>query len=225
MGAKDNWRRIGAGICLVAAPLLMLVGYVIMAGLRAGPFEDELEEVKGAADRWWTGTVIELVAITLLIGAVLAVIHLCRRGGADGFGLIGGTVTMIGLAAVIAIQSLELMLWLMAQPSQDAGAMQSLAVAVDDSNRMALLFLVSLGYFLGWVILAYALYRSEMAPTWVPAVLALGVIAFVGIIPGVDALVIIGAALQLIALGYLGLQAFQSAGPWSTTPEGASNAA
>jgi hypothetical protein len=75
------------------------------------------------------------------------------------------------------------------------------------------------------VILAYALYRSEMAPTWVPAVLALGVIAFVGIIPGVDALVIIGAALQLIALGYLGLQAFQSAGPWSTTPEGASNAA
>lgn len=217
MGDKDNWRRIGAGICLVGAPLIMLVGFIFQAGLRAGPFEDAFEEVQGASDRWWTGSALGMVGLTLLIGAVLAVVHLCRRGGADGFGLIGGSVTMIGLAAVIAIQTLELMLWLMVQ-IPDPDAMRALAVAIDESNRMALLYLVSLGFFVGWLILVYGLHRSQTVPPWVPVVQAVGVVALaVGIIPGVDALVLIGAALQLVALGYLGVQAFQRAGPWSAT--------
>ena len=225
MGNRDNWRRVGAGICLVGAPLIMLVAFSIQAGLRAGSFEDSLEEVQGATVRWWTGSAVGMVGLALFIGTVLAVVHICRRGGADGFGLIGGTITMIGLVSVVAIQSLELMLFVMALPGQDPDAMRALAATVDESNRMALVYVVSLGFFVGWLILAYALHRSRTVPTWVPAVQAVGVVVFAaGIIPGVDALVLIGSALQLVALGYLGVQAFQSAGPWSATPEGVADA-
>lgn len=221
MGNKDSWRRVGAGLCLVGAPLIMLVGFSIQAGLRAGPYEDQLEEVRGATVRWWTGSAVGLVGLTLLIGTVLAVVHVCRRGGADGFGLIGGTVTLIGLVSVGAITAVELMLFVMALPGQDPDAMRTLAVTVDESNRIALLYVVSLGYFVGWLILAYALHRSRTVPAWVPAVQAVGVVLFAaGIMPGVDALVLIGSALQLVALGYLGIQAFQSAGPWSASPDG-----
>jgi hypothetical protein len=103
--------------------------------------------------------------------------------------------------------------------------MRILAATVDESSRMALVYVVSLGYFVGWLILAYALHRSRTVPTWVPAVQAVGVVVLAaGIIPGVDALVLIGVVLQLVALGYLGVQAFQSAGPWSATPEGVAEA-
>ena len=215
MGDKDGWRRIGAGICLVGAPLVILVAMLVHAGLREGPAEDALETIRGASDRWFTGVVLGLVGFTLLIGAVLAVVHLCRRGGADGWGLVGGTVTIIGLSAVIAIQSLELLLWLMSRPGQNAVAMTALAADIDGSNRLALVYLVSLGFFVGFLILAYGLYRSQTTPGWVPAVLAVGVVAFgAGIIPGIDALDIIGAALMLIALGYVGVQAFQGTGAW-----------
>lgn len=225
MGNRDSWRRVGAGICLVGAPLIMLVGFSIQAGLRAGSYEDQFEEVQGATVRWWTGSAVELVGLALLTGTVLAVVHVCRRGGADGFGLVGGTVTMIGLVSVIALTAVELMLFVMALPSQDPDAMRILAATVDESNRMALLYLVSLGYFVGWLILAYALHRSRTVPAWVPAVQAVGVVVFAaGIMPGVDALVLIGSALQLVALGYLGVQAFQSAGPWSAGPDGVANA-
>jgi uncharacterized membrane protein YhdT len=215
MGNKDGWRRIGAGVCLVGAPLIILVGVILHAGLREGPFEDALETVRGASDRWWTGSALQLVGLTLLIGAVLAVVHLCRVGGSDGYGLAGGAVTIIGLASVIAIQALEMLLFLMVQSGQDAGAMRNLAVAVDESNRFALLFVASLGFFIGWLILAYGLYRAEGVPTWVPATQAVGIVLFIGIIPGADPLVIIGVGLQLIALGFLGVQAFQHAGAWS----------
>lgn len=221
MGDRDGWRRVGAGICLVGGPLFVLLGVIAQAGLRAGPFEDALEDVKSGSDRWWTGTVLMFVGLTLLIGAVLAIVHICRRGGADGFGLIGGTITIIGMASVLAIQALENLLWLMAQPGQDAEAMQLLARSVDDSNRMGLLYLTSFGFFVGWLVLAYALYRTQTLPTWVPVTLAVGVVAFGGIIPGVDALVIIGMSLLLIALGHLGVQAFQRQPPWSSAPEDA----
>ncbi len=225
MGDKDNWRRGGAGICLVGAPLILLVGFIVQVGMRAGPFEDALEEVRDGPVRWWTGSAIGLVGITLFIGAVLAVVHVCRRGGADGLGLVGGTVTLIGLVAVVAIQGLELLLTIMALPGQDPDAMVILARSVDDSKRMAILFVVSMGYFVGWLILAFGLYRSRTVPAWLPVAQAIGVVAFAaGVIPGVDALGLIGLALQLVALGFLGVQALQSSGPWSAAPAGTADA-
>src|SRR5215207_1351550 len=78
----DDCRRRGAAACLLAAPALMLAG----------------DALRYWAGMEWAWLVMCKLAFALFVGAALGLVGL-TRGRADGAGLVGGALAVVGCLA------------------------------------------------------------------------------------------------------------------------------
>jgi len=106
-----HFRRLVAGVCMVVAPLVLLVAMVIH------PASDTNEATQVATiadnlDAWYVAHLLALISIGLMVPAVLGLMHMLREREV-AFGQLGGGLAMIGLLAFAGIIGMEMAIWQM----------------------------------------------------------------------------------------------------------------
>lgn len=217
---SHHFRKMVAGACMVAAPLLLLVVTVIHPKVDS----DEgamLANVADALDRWYAAHLLALVAVALAVPAVLGLMHMLREREV-AMGHIGGGLAMLGLLAFAGVVAIELAVWRMAEAG-DQAAMVALLTDMNESAGIALpIYLVAiLGFGLGMVALAMGLYRAHAVQPWMAGCLALGaVLLMVEQVAITNWLGIVGAAIFLVGLGSIGRMVLSEPdADWERTPE------
>ena len=180
--------RIG-GVALLAAPLLLLLGNLMRLGIGGDDNAELLAEVTGARGRFYAGTVLTLIGLAVLAGAVVRLVALARmRDGADWWALIGGGFAIVGLLASTNIVTFDIVMWLMTDSANDAAAMVALAETAEDSAGFTIAVLLpGLAFPVGLFLIAIALWRSPIAPRWAPIILAVGAVMLL-----TDAVLLVG---------------------------------
>lgn len=169
-----RFRKTVAGICMIGAPLLFLLGALVGPGVDA----DEATMGRLIADEpgaWMLSQALILTGWALFIPAVLGMVHMLReRGVAEGH--TGGAIALIGVVAAIAQSGFGLTVGRLGEISTEAAT--SALNAVADGLASFVLFALPIGVTIGGVILAWALYRNGFVAAWIAAAIGLSGLLF-----------------------------------------------
>ena len=208
MGDANNFRRTALGLCLISAPLAGLVSAFITPRFTGGMGE-ELAAIAEHTGRWLAGEFLSVITFFLFMLAVLGILHLLRHRGVV-LGHVGGGLVLLGAffhGAIIGFALVEV-------PLVESGGAQDRAVELAngmyESAAFTMILFPFLSFFVGWVLLAIALWWAQIAPFWVAATLGVAPLAeFFG--PDLVSPELM-FAFFLIALGYLGLKVLRLSG-------------
>jgi hypothetical protein len=217
----SHFRKMVAGFCMVAAPVLFLVSAIVSPKLSTDG-SDQLGLIAGHVDRWYISQVAALVGLVLFVPAILGLVHMLReRHGRIGD--VGGGLTLIGTMAVTAATGTSLVAWQAAKPGLDAGQMGRLADRLTDTaGIVAVVFIPTMLVAIGMVVLAYGLYRARVIHPVSALCLAVGAVCLdIGLGPAASvALGIVGAAIFLVGLLPIGWAVLMETDEdWEHTPE------
>ena len=205
MNDANNFRRTGAGLCLIAAPLAGLVSALITPRVTGG-MGNELATISEHTGRWLLGEFLNLISFFLFMLAALAIVQLLRHR-AVVLGHVGGGLVMLGAffhGAIIGFALVEVPL------VESGGArdrMVEFANQMYEHTAFTMILFPFLSFFLGWLLLAVAVWRAQVAPLWVAATLG---VAPLSEFFGPEALSPeLMFAFFLIALTYVGMKTFR----------------
>lgn len=122
-----NRGRIIAGVCLIAAPLVMLTGDVLRI----------------AAELIHPAYVALKLSFAFFVPAVLALVHLLGRR-ADRIGLLGGGLAVVGCLAGSGIVTASSIVHSLESASLDAPSMQAIERAMRDGGVAGLVLMYPL---------------------------------------------------------------------------------
>lgn len=219
---SHHFRKTIAGVCMIAAPLLLLVGVIVHPESKSD-VGDQLAVIANNMDAWYAAHLIIAVALVLAVPAVLGLMHMLREREV-AFGHIGGGLAMLGLLATTGIVAMEGFVgWQAgAATGSDAAAMTALFERVTETTGVVLpFFVMSYGFTVGMLFLAAGLYRARAVQSWTATMLGLGsIILAVGIGMTEDVVTIIGAAVFLVGFFQVGRMVLaESDEDWEHTPE------
>ena len=214
----ERLRRTVCGVCMVAAPLALFGSDLLWPVTHTKPTQ-VLRDATGATGRIYAATLLCIVSMCLLAGAVVGVAHLLHERR-PGLAFIGGAISMVGIVSVSAAVGWQgLFLSEAAKSGRDQAAVTSL---LDDMNdKMLPIGIGTMLLGLGLVVLAVGLFRAHVAPTWAAICVGVaGVAADIGN-PGALKPVIFAAEVLLFAgLGAVGLAVLgETDEEWAHTPE------
>lgn len=216
--ATDARRRLG-GVCLIAAPIISLVSALLTPQF-TGELAAERAAIAAHPTQWMISTFLQLIGLFLLIPGVVALTQLLRNRAVI-LGHIGSGLVVIAIyfhAAVVGFALVEVPM------VADGGAeLMAFADTMYDHPAFTMIVLPFLGFFLGWTLLAVALWRAQVAPLWVAAVTIAGAASELF---GPEALSPeLMLVLFTVAFGYLGLKLLRMPGtPSERTTEASSGA-
>ena len=199
----NNFRRTAMGLCLIAGPLTALIGGLVAPWEGTDDTVAWLQVLVENPIRGQIGAVLFYLAYVLIAVSIFGMVHLLRSravvlGHIAGALAIWGWVTMPGLL-VSDFYDLSL--------AESFGPEQG-ATIVDRTDEYVGSAIVGIPVLLGMVgllLLAVALWRAGLAPTWVPLVLVIGFAA--GFYDAYSLIFFtVWWALWLVALGYVGLK-------------------
>lgn len=197
----NNFRRTALGICLISAPLVGLISAFITPHFTGGMGE-ELVAISEHTGRWLVGEALNLISFFLFMLAVLGIVHLLRHRGVV-LGHVGGGLALLGAffhGAIIGYALVEVPL---VESGGARARMVEFANGMYESAAFMMILFPFLSFFVGWILLAIALWRARVAPLWVTATLVVAPLSeFVGPEAVSPEFMF---ALFLIGLGYLGL--------------------
>jgi len=212
-----HFRKVVAGCCLLAAPLLLLVAMVIHPD--TGTSEASL--VAAAADSpdaWYVAHLLVLVSLAVAIPAVLGLMHMLRERETS-FGHVGGGLALLGILAFTGIVAVEGFAgWQIAKGGDDAALLERL---YDSAGFVIPFVLMGFAFMLGMLVLAVGLYRAHAVQAWMALFVAIGAVLMAVAFPtAVEVLAIVGAAFLLVGLGSIGREVLgESDEDWERTPE------
>jgi hypothetical protein len=175
-------RRVGSGVSMIVAPLLLLTSSALGPPHRASQqLADELPHIAANPNRFLTFVLVSLVAQALLVPAVMGIAHLLR-GRRAILALIGMALTMVGILSYAVVHGVQLVQQQMVHAA-DQEQMIALLQRLEAGIGLKAIFLVFiLGLFLGWVILSIGMFTTPLVPRAVPiSVLASLVLNFAGL--------------------------------------------
>ena len=214
-----RFRKTVAGICMIGAPALFLLGSVISPSLDS----DEgtlLANASAHADRWLISGLLVFAGFVLLIVALLGFMHMLRERGV-AFGHLGGGLAIVGCLAGVATGALDLVIWQMGAAGADQGQMASLLERVTGTAGSAIpLLLLGFCTTLGFLVLCWGLFSERMAPAWETGTLAVGAVMFaVASLAYSAPLFIVASAFTLVGLGAIGRTVLtESVEDWEHAP-------
>ncbi len=211
LGDANSFRRTTLGLCLIAAPLVGLMSALITPRFTGGMGE-ELAAISEHKGRWLVGEALNLITFFLFMLAALGTLHLLRHRSVV-LGHMGGGLVLLGAffhGAIIGFALVEVPL------VESGGArdrMVEFANGMYESTAFTMILFPFLSFFVGWILLAIALWRARVAPIWVSVTLGVAPLSeFFGPEAVSPELMF---ALFLIGLGYLGLRVLRlSAKDW-----------
>jgi hypothetical protein len=222
MGFSDSHhlRKTIAGACMVLAPLLFLVAFVVSPRLETNAGK-QLSVAADHVDRFYIANLVAMVALFLVVPAVLGLMHMLRERRPE-YSAYGGALTLIGVFAAMVGQGVAFVMWEMARHGADSAANASVIHAVTHDTGTVLPIYI-LGYVgaIGVVVLGAGLYLARVVDWWMALFFAVGVVCINVAFPaGVLALAIVGSALMLVGLGSMGLMVLrESDADWEHTPD------
>lgn len=178
----SNFRRTVAGLCLIAAPLLLGVALLLHPG------EGEAGLVQTIADnpgRTEAASLLIIASSVLFVPALMGIVNLVRDRGVT-LVHIGVGLALIGVIGHAVWSGFQVVLAGLTRSDLDQA---QLVAAVEGSGPppaglivVMLMFLV--GFFLGLIVLAAGLWRSRIVPKWVPLGLVLIAVSDFVPVPG-----------------------------------------
>ena len=198
----NTFSRTAAGLCLIAAPLVGLVSALITPRFKAGMGE-ELAAISEHTGRWVVGEALNLIAFFLFMLAALGILHLLRHRSVL-LGHVGGGLVLLGAffhGVIIGFALVEVPL---VESGGDRDQMIAFADRMYEGIAFKMILFPFLSFFLGWIILAVAVWRAGIAPFWVAAVIMAATLSeFVGPEAFSPELMF---SLFLVGFGWLGLK-------------------
>lgn len=201
-GNAATFRRTAAGLSLIAAPLFGLIGAAVLPAFTGG-MEGELTFIAARPERWLTGLYLDLLAWPFMIVAIIGLLHLLRVRGVV-LGHIGGGLMLLGSffhGAVLGFQFVEAPLVV---SGINHAQMVTFSEQMYEHTAFTMLLLPFMGFYVGLLILAVALWRARVVPLWIAGLIVAAIaVEFFGP-PAFHTLLFLG--LLLIAFGWIGLK-------------------
>jgi len=217
---SHHLRKMVAGACMVAAPLLFLVGFIVSPRLETGAVA-QLKTASANVDRYYIANLLAMVGLALLVPAILGLMHMVRERR-PGYGSIGGALTVIGVLGAMAATGAGFVIWEMARHG-GANAVNAAVLhgAIRDAGALIPLYLVSDLLGVGFVVLAAGLYMGRVVEWWMSLLVAAGAVCVCIAFPvGSLTLGIVGSAVLLVGLGSVGLVVLRETdADWEHTPD------
>ena len=216
---SEHWRRIVTGVCMIAAPLAMLVGGIIHPEDESEA-ADQLGVVAGALDRWYSSHLIVFLAFLVLVPALLGLAHLLHRAR-PMHAFVGGGLAVVGLVAVGGIVGAEGFGGYLVSESADAASATAVWEGLIDSSRMMPLYVTSLLFNVGVLVMGYALLKSRVVAAWSATAVMLGALLMgVGFPTGTRLAILAGMVAFLAGMASIGYVVLtETDEEWATTPE------
>jgi hypothetical protein len=216
---SHHFRKMVAGICMIAAPLLLFVGVVVHPE-RKREAGDQLAVIAANMDAWFAAHLIVAVALVFAVPAVLGLMHMLREREV-ALGHIGGGLALLGLLATTGVVAIDGFVGWQAAAAPSAEMTALFERLTETAGVLIPFFVMSLAFAVGMAVLAAGLYRARAVQPWTAALLAVGAVAFaVGNVIASDATAIVGAAVLLVGLLQVGrLVLRQPDEDWEHTPE------
>ena len=219
---SHHFRKTIAGVCMIGAPLLLLVGMIIHPESKTD-VAGQLAVISSNMDEWYVAHLIVAISLVLAVPAVLGLMHMLREREV-AYGHIGGGLALVGLLATTALVAIEGFVgWQAgAATGSDAAAMTALFERVTETTGVVIpVFVMSYAFTVGMLFLAVGLYRARAVQSWTAAMLGIGAIAFaVGTSMAENVVAIIGAAVLLVGFFQVGRMVLtESDEEWEHTPE------
>jgi hypothetical protein len=175
---SHHFRKMLAGVCMIAGPLLLLVVEVIHPAIK----EDEAAQLGVVADHangWFAAHLIALPAIALMVVAALGLMHMLREREV-AWGHLGGGLALLGLLAFVGVVAVELVAWQMVKGGADAGEMTALLERLNEEPGIVVPFYVVglVGVVGGFIALAVGLYRARAVQSWMSICVAAAMALF-----------------------------------------------
>jgi hypothetical protein len=222
MGFKDSHhlRKTIAGACMVFAPALFLVAFVVSPKLETSAGK-QLSVATSHVDRYYIANLIAMVGLILVVPAVLGLMHMIRERR-PAYGAVGGGLTMIGVLCSLVGVGAAFVIWEMARHGGDTASNHAVVRALlHDAGAVIPLSILGMVGAVGAVILGAGLYLARVVDWWMALFFAAGVVCITVAFPvGALALAIVGAALMVVGLGSVGLVVLrESDADWEHTPD------
>jgi hypothetical protein len=214
-----HFRKILAGLAMVLAPLVLLVGTILHPSVPADA-AGEIGAVASGPGRWTAAHLLLLCSVVIGLPAVLGLMHMLRERRA-AFGHLGGALALMGLLAFVGVLAIELVLGQMAGMGSRP-AMIALLTRIDSAAAITAPFLFGTFLFgLGMVVLGLGVYEARVAKWWQALAVAVAGVALVISVPMAStALAIGGAVILLVGQGSIGMTVLgESDADWEHTPE------
>jgi hypothetical protein len=196
-----HFRKMVAGVCMVLAPLFLLVSAIVHPGFKTDEAE-LLASAAGSLDAWYLAEMLVLISIVLAVPATLGLIQMLRERHVAA-GHVGGGVALVGPLAYTGVTAIQLVVWQMAQPQLERGQMVSLLQGVNDATGIFIPFyLCTFAFALGYVVLAWGLAAARAISPVMAGCVGLGAaLLSVAFATAVTWLLIVAAALLLVGVG------------------------
>jgi len=218
MSTSERLRKGATGLCLVIAPLGLLVGLVLHPAESMDAAE-QLGIIASDANRWAMAHFIIAGSAIVLAGAVLGLAHLVHEHR-PAQAIVGGAMGVVGAMSLCAVAFAEATYGAqMGRVSTTGGVLDAYSAVAAQPASLFVLVGALMGP-LGTIVLGSGLYVAGVVPRWTAIALMVGGICLVVGLPiALMQLAILGAALQLLAMAPIGLMVFgESDEEWMHTP-------
>src|SRR4051794_13373708 len=223
LGSADphRFRKTVAGACMLVAPALGLIGFIVTPGYDSATHK-QLLTVAANRDQWFVSELLILLSLVVLVPAVLGLMHMLREREV-AFGHAGGALALLGTMAAIGSTAIGMVMW---QMSATAGNVALIDRVQDATGTFVLFSLAVFGLPVGLLALCAGLYRARAAHPMALAAVAIGsVVAAVGFAVSVEWPLIAGYAALLLGLGSIGQMVLnETVEDWEHTPSMAAGA-
>lgn len=157
-----RFRRITAGLCLIAAPILSLISDMLQVRDPSLSIPELLDAVAANPVPNEIAFIFALAGFVLMVPAVVGIVHLLRHRSV-ALGHIGGALTIVGLFSFAFVGGTEFLLFGPgADPSLNRAAILALNERISVSPVYTLINLAEIfGIIFGFIILAIALFRAQ----------------------------------------------------------------
>lgn len=217
--AQRTHRRI-AGVCLLLAPLLLVISAILQPDLKSNE-ASQLVVVSNNLNDWFASQAFALAAIAAMVPAVIGLMHMLRERQSIA-GMTGGGLALLGLLAATGTVAINLVAWEMMRFGIPIPAT---AAVLHDAKHVAGLqipfVILPFALAVGLIVLASGMAAAKAVNPIMALLIGLGAAGvLVGYAIASVTLVIIAAAVLLIGLGSTGLLVLrESDAEWEHTPE------
>ena len=217
LGSSDphRFRKTVAGACMVLAPAMGLVGFIVSPGYDSSSAK-QLATVAANRDQWYVSEMLILLSLVALVPAVLGLMHMLREREVT-HGHLGGGLALLGTMAAVGSVATGFVAWQMTATAANVALLERL----NDTAGFAIPFYIAVFALpLGLVVLSWGLMRAEAAHRVAVMCLAVGAIgAGVGFAMSTLWLMIAGYAVLFVGMGMIGRMVLEeTVDDWEHTP-------
>jgi hypothetical protein len=214
-----HFRRVVAGLCLVAAPLLFAVAE-IATPQPSGSAAAQLASFAQHRDQLLVGVLCGLASSMCFAPALFGLLHKIRDRGVV-YAHVAAALIIYGLVTQAALYGINAMFWVMTKPGMNHAAMVNLLNGLQHGPAVAGAPLLA-GHYLfavGMVLLGVAVWRARLAPRWAGILVALWPVADIALSSAGDMATLVSDAIGIAGFAALGWRLLTAPdASWDTPP-------